>query len=199
MRKARFICSTAATVFGRTTKEAANERLAIKLMEINHVTRRLLCVVAVLVAFAVTGLAPAEAQTRTLTKEEQDAVQVVNGWDAAWATKDAEKIGAFMAENCEFRADPSEPELKKGRAQFVTDMKRLVELGITIKIVDTVAYGGEAGTAVLQKRVDTITINGKKRDIPLAAFFRVKDGKIQEWLDIPLVTLGPPPGAQRKQ
>jgi len=50
----------------------------------------------------------------------------------------------------------------------------------------------------LQKRVDTITINGKKREIPLAAFFRVKDGKIQAWLDMPLVILGPPPGAQRK-
>jgi limonene-1,2-epoxide hydrolase len=181
------------------TKKEANGKLAIKFMGSNRVTRRLLCVVAVIVAVAVTGLAPAEAQTRTLTKEEQDAVQVVNGWDAAWATKDAEKIGAFMAEDCEFRADPREPELKKGRAQFVTDMKRLVALGITIKIVDTVAYGGEAGTAVLQKRIDTITINGTPRDIPLAAFFRVKDGKIQEWLDIPLVILGPPPGAQRKQ
>jgi len=50
----------------------------------------------------------------------------------------------------------------------------------------------------LQKRIDTTTINGKKRDVPLAAFFRVKDGKIQEWLDMPLVTIGPPPGAQRK-
>ena len=199
MRKAMLFCVAPASVFGWTATERANERLAIKFMVSNHVTRRLLCVVAVLVAFAVTGLAPAEAQTRTLTKEEQDAVQVVNGWDAAWATKDAERIGAFMAENCEFRADPSEPELKKGRAQFVADIKRLVELGITIKIVDTVAYGGEAGTAVLQKRIDTITINGKKRDIPLAAFFRVKDGKIQEWLDIPLVILGPPPGAQSKQ
>jgi limonene-1,2-epoxide hydrolase len=184
-------------VFGRTAQEEANK--AIKFMVSHHFAVRLLCVVGVLVAFAVTELAPAEAQTRALTKEEQDAVQVVNGWDAAWATKDAEKIGAFMAEDCEFRADPREPELKKGRAQFVTDMKRLVELGITIKIVDTVAYGGEAGTAVLQKRIDTITINGKKRDIPLAAFFRVKDGKIQEWLDIPLVILGPPPGAQSKQ
>ena len=190
MREARFISIPAASVLVRTAKEAVNEKLA---------NSRLLCVVAVLVAFGVSGLAPAEAQTRTLTKEEQAAVQVVNGWDAAWATKDAEKIGAFMAENCVFRADPSEPELKKGRAQFVTDMKRLVELGITIKIVDTVAYGGEAGTAVLQKRIDTLTIDGKKRDIPLAAFFRVKDGKIQEWMDIPLVTLGPPPGAQRKQ
>ena len=160
---------------------------------------RLFGVVAVLIAFAFSGVAPVAAQTRTLTKEEQEAVKVVNGWDAAWATKDAAKIGAFMAENCVFRADPSEPELKKGRAQFVSDMKRLVELGITIKIVDTVAYGGEGGTAVLQKRIDTLTINGKKRDIPLAAFFRVKDGKIQEWMDIPLVTLGPPPGAQRKQ
>ena len=199
MRKAMLFCISAATVFGRTAQEEPNQKLTIKFMVSKHFAGRLLCVAGVLAAFAVTGLAPAEAQTRTLTKEEQDAVQVVNGWNAAWATKDAERMGAFMADNCEFREDPSETELKKGRAQFVKDIKRLVELGITIKIVDTVAYGGEAGTAVLQKRIDTITINGKKRDIPLAAFFRVKDGKIQEWLDIPLVILGPPPGAQRKQ
>ncbi len=198
MRKASLTCITA-TVFGRTAKEEGNDKLAIKFIGSNNVTRRPWCVVAVLVAFAVSEFTPAEAQTRTLTKQERDAVQVVNAWDAAWAAKDAEKIGAFMAENCEFRADPSEPELKKGRAQFISDIKRLVELGITMTIVDTVAYGGEAGTAVLQKRVDTITINGNKREIPLAAFFRVKDGKIQEWLDIPLVILGPPPGAQPKQ
>ena len=76
----------------------------------NRIACRKLCVAGVLVSFAVTGVASlANAQTRTLTKEEQDAVQVVNGWDAAWATKDAEKIGAFMAEDCEFRADPEEP------------------------------------------------------------------------------------------
>ena len=161
----------------------------------SHIQWRKLRVAGMLGAFILAGLThQAGGQTRTITKEEQDAITVVNSWNAAWATKDPEKLSAYMAENCEFRADPRETELKKGRAQFVTDIKRIVELGITIQVVDTVAYGGEAGTAVLQKRIDTITINGQKREIPLAAFFRVKDGKIQEWLDMPLVTLGPPPG-----
>jgi len=95
MRKASLTCITA-TVFGRTAKDEENDKLAIKSIGSNNVIRRLLCVVAVLVAFAVSVFAPAEAQTRTLTKQERDAVQVVNAWDAAWATKDAEKIGAFI-------------------------------------------------------------------------------------------------------
>jgi limonene-1,2-epoxide hydrolase len=99
-----------------------------------------------------------------------------------------------MAEDCEFRADPKETELKKGRAEFVNSMKRLIGAGITIRVVETHAMGGEAGTAVLQKRIDTITRNGQSREIPLAAFFRVKDGKIQEWLDMPLVVFNAPPG-----
>ncbi len=140
----------------------------------SHIQWRKLRVAGMLGAFILAGLThQAGGQTRTISKEEQDAITVVNSWNAAWATKDPEKLGAYMAENCEFRADPRETELKKGRAQFVTDIKRIVELGITIQVVDTVAYGGEAGTAVLQKRIDTITINGqKKRDSPGGVFPR---------------------------
>jgi hypothetical protein len=99
-----------------------------------------------------------------------------------------------MAENCEFRMDPSDAELKKGRAEFVKSIKQLLQLGLTITPGETFTVGGESGTAVLQRRVDTITINGQTRMVPIAAFFRVKDGKIQEWLDMPLVNLPPPPG-----
>jgi len=134
------------------------------------------------------------AQASGSSQLEQDAIKVVNAWDAAWATKDAEKVAAYMAEDCEFRADPRETELKKGRAEFVNSMKRLIGAGITIQVIETHAMGGEAGTAVLQKRIDTITIGGQRREIPLAAFFRVKDGKIQEWLDMPLVVFNAPPG-----
>ena len=71
------------------------------------------------------------AQASDSSQLEQDAIKVVNAWDAAWATKDAEKVAAYMADDCEFRADPKETELKKGRAEFVNSMKRLIGAGIT--------------------------------------------------------------------
>jgi len=151
-------------------------------------------VAAIAAAFLAVSR-PGHAQTQKLTKAEQDAVGVVNEWNAAWATKDAEKVGALMAEDCVFRADPRELELKKGRAAFVDEIKRFISMGgLTIQPVATYAVGGETGTAVLQRRIDNITINGQKMMVPLVAFFRVKDGKLQEWLDMPLVNLGPPPG-----
>lgn len=154
-------------------------------------TRTILCIGLLAATLAAR---PAAAQTKP-TKQEQDAINVVNMWNAAWATKDAEKVGAFMAEDCVFRGDPSEKELKHGRAAFVNEAKGLIAMiSLTIKPVETHAVGGETGVVVLQRRVDSITINGRKMEVPLVAFFRVKDGKIQEWLDVPLVNLGPPPG-----
>jgi limonene-1,2-epoxide hydrolase len=146
-----------------------------------------------LISLWISSPSAMRAQASSSSQLEQDAIKVVNAWSAAWATKDAEKVGEYMAENCEFRADPKEPELKKGRAEFVNSMKRLIGRGITVQVIETHAMGGEAGVAVLQKRIDSITINGQRRDIPLAAFFRVKDGKIQEWLDMPLIVVNAPP------
>ena len=79
--------------------------------------------------------------------------------------------------------------------EFVKNVGRFVDLKPRVDVTEAVAVGGATGTAVLAKRVDTIKLNGRVRTVPLAAFFRVEHGKIQEWLDMPLVPLGPPPGA----
>jgi hypothetical protein len=50
--------------------------------------------------------------------------------------------------------------------------------------------------ALFARFIESTTAYSRAADIATKG---VKDGKIQEWLDIPLVILGPPPGAQRKQ
>lgn len=149
-------------------------------------------IAVVLCALVVAGLArPVQAQTAALTKQEQDAIQVVNDWNAAWSTGDAEKVGEFMSENCVFRLFLNDTELRIGRAEFVKALKQIFENGNgavrTKKAVETYAVGGENGTAVMQRRVDTV--RGQERIVPVMGFFRVKDGQIQEWLDMLLVSV----------
>jgi len=128
------------------------------------------------------------------TAQERAAINVVKAWFAGWEAGDAQKMSSYMADNVEFRGIPNQP-IRMGRDEFVKDVGRFIRLKPHVRITEAVAIGGATGTAVLTKRIDTIKINGKTRMVPLAAFFRVDHGKIQEWLDMPLIPLGPPPGA----
>ena len=53
---------------------------------------------------------------------------------------------------------------------------------------------------VITRRIDNVTINGRPLHLPVGSFFRVngQTGKIEEWLDIPLVAFdrNPPPAAK---
>lgn len=111
--------------------------------------------------------------------------------------KDPARIGSYMAENGEFDDDPREPP-KKGRKALIDKIGRYVASGgLSIKVTDAFAIGGEEGTAVLVKRKDTFVVNGRKTTAPIAGFFWVKNGQIQLWVDRTLVpeTAPPPPNA----
>ena len=108
-------------------------------------------------------MATAQATTTppsSYNQQEREAVEVVKGWIGAWRAYDVEKLMSYTADGLVFRADPSEP-LQQGRAA-------IDELFVT---------GTEWDTAVLIKRADGI-----------ATFFRVKNRRITEWLDV--ATLG---------
>jgi len=62
--------------------------------------------------------------------------------------------------------------------------------------------GGEADTVVMFKRIDYFPGGGRGAftgiSVPVAVMFRVKNAKVVEWLDEPLIPVGPgapPPGA----
>jgi hypothetical protein len=108
----------------------------------------------------------------------------------------------FMSDECVFRGDPSQ-KLQTGRAAFVAEISRFIQIVDSMKIDELFVTGTEWNTAVLIKRTDTLRPNGgsagAERIVPFAAFFRVKNKKITEWLDTPIVSppaagASPPPG-----
>lgn len=150
-----------------------------------------------LAALSITGAArPAHAQEAAPTAQEQAAIDVVKQWFAAWQEGDADKMASLMSENVEFRGIPNQP-IRMGRDAFKQNTGRFIALKPHIHVTEAWAVGGSTGVAVLTRRVDRINLNGQERTVPLAAFFRVHDGKIEEWLDMPLVMLGRPPGGAR--
>jgi uncharacterized protein (TIGR02246 family) len=160
--------------------------------------RRMALTLGVLLALSLTGVArqaQAQAQAAAPTAQERAAIELVRQWFAAWQAGDATKMASLMSDNVEFRGIPNQP-LRTGHDAFLMNTGRFIALKPNIHITEAVAVGGETGVAVLTKRIDRITLNGQARTVPLAAFFRVHDGKIEEWLDMPLVPLGPPAGGR---
>jgi limonene-1,2-epoxide hydrolase len=140
------------------------------------------------------GLAqPVYAQSLQMSPEERAAVGVVREWCAAWEKKDPEKVASYMSPNVEFRGTPWSP-LSRGRAAFVQQLGGVIRTGPGVRVTEAFAISGPAGIAVLIKRVDA---NTDGRVVPLAEFFFVSHGQIEQWLDEPLVQLAPPGGARQ--
>jgi hypothetical protein len=168
------------------------------------------------IALALTQSVCAEGSPTAATNQyERKAISIVRDWTAAFASKDAEKAASYMEDNVQFRVDPSDPGFSKGRDVAVKLIRRLVGVDVAppaaggaparppmefgaVKLQQIYAIGGPAEVVVIVRRLDDLKINGKALSIPVGAFYRVnpQDGKIQEWLDAPLIptNAGPPPG-----
>ena len=155
-------------------------------------------VVALMGGSAVSAV----AAEQKMNEQEKQAAKVVNDFIAAWITRDPEKIGSYMADDCTMKGSETAP-WTTGRANFVQNVGRFLgrdstkQITFTPKASEIYAVSGETGVAVLTKRVDIRTADGKKTELPIAAFFWVKNGKIQEWQDLPLHPPEPLPGAAR--
>jgi limonene-1,2-epoxide hydrolase len=130
----------------------------------------------------------------TWNPQERAAVKVIQDWIAAWIAKDPKRLAADMSQDCVFRGDPVEP-LQHGRDQFQAFATKVMNGWTDLKIEQILPVGGVWDTSVLMRRLDTLPDDMAKRSgfktVPVAAFFRVKDGKIEEWLDAPLIPVGP--------
>jgi uncharacterized protein (TIGR02246 family) len=160
-------------------------------------TLRALVVGGILVGVCLDAHAQGTAKPQYIwNQQEREAAEVVKAWIAAFATKDPQKVASYMAENCVFRGDPSQP-LQKGREAFVKEISGFIGVIANIKIDEIYVTGNEWDTAVLTKRTDTLSPNAGGplggKAVPLAGFFRVKNKKITEWLDVPLFPLPAPP------
>ena len=150
-------------------------------------------ILALCVGIALVGSSSLLAQSGPRrNQQELDALKLVNAWDQAWNQKDVQKVASYMTDDVEFGLPGM---IFKGRAQFLQEWVKQNMSGITYEIVSEYAAGDVNQTVVVQKRVDHATIGGNKMDLPFVGYFRVKGGKIIEWLDVPIGNLPPIPGA----
>lgn len=161
----------------------------------------------VLAAVGMATRTEAQSQrSRPLNTYEQAAIKVVSDWTAAWQAKDADKMAQLVTDDIKFRLDPSEATFRTGREKFVCQMRRMAGPvgGLIIKNPSYEAIGDKVYTLVIQRRTDVLQGRGGAAgaaggtggagrgaglppelagDIPVGAFFVVRNGKIAEWLD----------------
>lgn len=107
-------------------------------------------------------------------------LKLVNDFCAAWATKDADKLGEFFAEDAVFRMnDNAKPA--EGKATIVLRLKAF--LGMQKKAEFIVNRSAVMGNLVLNDRYDRFEAGTKKQEFHMTGIFLVKNNKIQEWHD----------------
>ncbi|HTW75843.1 MAG TPA: nuclear transport factor 2 family protein [Steroidobacteraceae bacterium] len=156
----------------------------------------------------------------TPTRYEQRARQTVRAWIAAFGARDADKAAAYFEDDVQFRMEAAlNRNIETGRDNARQQLRRLfervsravaaaapgphVQAG-SVQLLQTEAIGGSKEVLVITRRIDNITLNGRPLHLPVGSFFRVnaQDGKIEEWLDIPLIAFNrnpAPPAGQRPQ
>jgi len=121
--------------------------------------------------------------------EDSTEAKVVRAFMEAWHSGDVDRIMGFLAADCYYANHPSltgsDPVVKgiDNIRTFLTPFFRKDPLTVPFKfhteIVNVV--GGAEGVAI--ERRDVFETGNLKHSVPVAGFFRVKDGKITYWVD----------------
>jgi len=130
-------------------------------------------------AAAVLALGPRLEAGQTTDVERASNIRVVNGFCAAFATHDIEKIGSFLAETAVWRPDNGSSSTGApaiGRDAILTRIRRFLDRIVAFEVVQTFA----TGSIVLNERFDRFM---PERALHLSGVFFVKEGKIVEWTD----------------
>jgi hypothetical protein len=150
---------------------------------------------------------PALAQNpsvKAAASYEARARQTARAFIAAFGEGDAAKAASYFEENVQFRMEAAlNPNIETGRDNARQQLSKLFARisastptgagphvqGGTIQLLQTEAVGGSKEVLVITRRIDNVTLNGRPLHLPVGSFFRVnaQDGKIEEWLDIPLI------------
>ncbi len=146
---------------------------------------------------------------------EQRAADTARGFIAAFGAQDADKAASYLEDDAQFRMEVAlNRNIETGRENARQQMHKLFDRlshrtqgdtgprvqGGNIQLVQTEAIGGSKEVLVITRRIDNVTINGRPLHLPVGSFFRVngQTGKIEEWLDVPLIAFdrNPPPAAK---
>ncbi len=123
---------------------------------------------------------PQEAKAAALSDVEEANAKVVQDFCDAWASRDAEKIGSYLAEDVSFRMIESS-ERKEGRQSVMEGVKKF--LGTMKNAEFEVLRSSVFGNTVINDRIDRFENAEKKMEFHISGFFYVADGKIKEWQD----------------
>ena len=140
------------------------------------VTRRSVLTAGGLGLAAIAGV-PGSASAAEMSAGEKANVQVVNGFCAAWASHDLDRIMSFFAESCAYRMTETQEPIK-GRQTVMDRIKSLLDRVQRFEVIDTFARG----PMVVNERNDHFTGGPLKKWHGVGVFF-LKDGKIVEWYD----------------
>ncbi|MBI1784919.1 nuclear transport factor 2 family protein [Candidatus Sumerlaeota bacterium] len=130
-------------------------------------------------ARGVTARGGAE-EAKAPTEQEAANMKVVNDFCAAWAAKDADKLGEFLADNAVFRSNDKAP-MTNGREAIVKSFGIFLKMASTAEFV--VHRTTAIGNIVLNERTDKFTMGGQDKAYHMSGVFCVKEGKIVEWFD----------------
>lgn len=133
-------------------------------------------------AAALTTLGTASAgEAGQVTPEEKSNIAIVNGFCAAWATRDSKKILGFFAADGVYRMSETTPPVT-GPAGIMERLGSWIESsdrGIEFKVLETWARG----PMVFNHRIDSFRSSTRPLTWEGVGVFFVKDGKIKEWQD----------------
>jgi limonene-1,2-epoxide hydrolase len=130
---------------------------------------------------AAAGLVPAAMATAAqATPAEQANVRLVNEFCAAWASRDFDRILAYVGDDNVYRMTETTPPaighagIRERLGQWLKDSD-----SIDFKVLDTWAKG----PMVINHRIDTFASRVRPLTWEGVGVFFVKDGKIREWHD----------------
>ena len=149
-------------------------------MTTSDINRRAFLAVAGLGTASIVGL-PGPIEAADLTPSEKANVALVTDMCRAWvAPVDFDKVGAFLADDCVFRASETSPPIK-GRQAIVEALKKM--LGSPSKAEFEVVQTFARGSVVVNERFDRFTMPKRNIDWHGVGVFIVRDGRIAEWSD----------------
>ncbi len=111
---------------------------------------------------------------------EKANLKILQDFCDAWSERDAEKLGAFFAEDAVFRMNERAPATK-GKALIVGQFKSFLGMAKTARF--EVLRATAIGNIVLNERIDHFHMGEKEVGYHMSGVFFLKDGKIAEWFD----------------
>ncbi len=106
--------------------------------------------------------------------------KVVNDLFAAWTRLNVDEVMGYFAEDAIWDNVPMGPAKGKAAIREMTHGFMKDATSFSVKILKS----AHDGNVVFNARIDTIVMNGKKADIPVAGMFELNEaGKIKVWRD----------------